>query len=960
MSGITRTDLYLRSLKVHNKSSNIMEMDLQGNLHLNTKNIISDVKEDLNLRSTGNQSISTVDGNLTLSSKNASVVLRNGSYVDADTLLYNYDNLEVDETDTNYFQNDEILKPYTNKGDVVSLRDDSLLIESLNDKKLTLYGNNGINLVSHNGIKTITDEDCFIQSNKKINLTSLGFITFNSERLISSIEENISFFSSTGDILLGGNGITNNGIKISSNTNNNFVGLGKDDDADRSLDIKISNSSNENNVKDGLKLENTDGSKNSNNNYINPEVLLSNTDTDTKISLGIGLNNNDENLKVIASKLSIGNNTYLRPLNNFTFSLQDIGNVITWTDDSFQANTINNIINNTTYGILALINNESNSQITNFGYQIGYINRQNFAYVRTETSSNMSLGTNGVNVVNITNTGNVGVGIETPNSSFQVNNTYGTRFNNKLDKNRRYFNSKSIQFLNGNILVLSCSFKNSLYNLEGFLYNSNNQLTDNFIVLENSKTEVVCSVDNIIDSNDLCVIAYCYKKNNSLNQERFFTETNIYRNNGTFYINNLKNTIEHSGDMTQNSLPNVKGVSSSVLNGYILVYNNIDTELDSNGNLYCMVQVFRNLVRGNQMSSIFNATNNLFSGTNSKLNSNIQNSKIIEIMSGYIGLEFDDLNNDILITNYNKITEINEDVNYHTFLQRFTLSESGQVFSLVRKNFDNSFFLPIKDEREHSLNDLDGYRNYFIDGTNIKIVESGTSSRKLKGVFYKKNTGGNVLGFFINNITLQQGTSYLNNGSTEIQEINESVDIDLIYDTPGIDVRSNGIYIISWINDNYIYYRQDSSTTGTIKSIVSDDAQQVVLLCTKDLTGEYKDTLIMWNNNNSNDITNYNSITIENIISNFNLVNIKNINSDFMIKNTGEINVSSQDKINLNDSIEIDKENNKVNIQTNLVLSNLSEEPISADTPGVNGQINYFNDQLYIYINDVWKRINLL
>ena len=960
MSGITRTDLYLRSLKVHNKSSNIMEMDLQGNLHLNTKNIISDVKEDLNLRSTGNQSISTVDGNLTLSSKNASVVLRNGSYVDADTLLYNYDNLEVDETDTNYFQNDEILKPYTNKGDVVSLRDDSLLIESLNDKKLTLYGNNGINLVSHNGIKTITDEDCFIQSNKKINLTSLGFITFNSERLISSIEENISFFSSTGDILLGGNGITNNGIKISSNTNNNFVGLGRDDDADRSLDIKISNSSNDNNVKNGLKLENTDGSKNSNNNYINPEVLLSNTDTDTKISLGIGLNNNDENLKVIASKLSIGNNTYLRPLNNFTFSLQDIGNVITWTDDSFQANTINNIINNTTYGILALINNESNSQITNFGYQIGYINRQNFAYVRTETSSNMSLGTNGVNVVNITNTGNVGVGIETPNSSFQVNNTYGTRFNNKLDKNRRYFNSKSIQFLNGNILVLSCSFKNSLYNLEGFLYNSNNQLTDNFIVLENSKTEVVCSVDNIIDSNDLCVIAYCYKKNNSLNQERFFTETNIYRNNGTFYINNLKNTIEHSGDMTQNSLPNVKGVSSSVLNGYILVYNNIDTELDSNGNLYCMVQVFRNLVRGNQMSSIFNATNNLFSGTNSKLNSNIQNSKIIEIMSGYIGLEFDDLNNDILITNYNKITEINEDVNYHTFLQRFTLSESGQVFSLVRKNFDNSFFLPIKDEREHSLNDLDGYRNYFIDGTNIKIVESGTSSRKLKGVFYKKNTGGNVLGFFINNITLQQGTSYLNNGSTEIQEINESVDIDLIYDTPGIDVRSNGIYIISWINDNYIYYRQDSSTTGTIKSIVSDDAQQVVLLCTKDLTGEYKDTLIMWNNNNSNDITNYNSITIENIISNFNLVNIKNINSDFMIKNTGEINVSSQDKINLNDSIEIDKENNKVNIQTNLVLSNLSEEPISADTPGVNGQINYFNDQLYIYINDVWKRINLL
>ena len=37
MSGLTRSDLYLRSLKVHNKSDNIMEMDLQGNLQFNTK-----------------------------------------------------------------------------------------------------------------------------------------------------------------------------------------------------------------------------------------------------------------------------------------------------------------------------------------------------------------------------------------------------------------------------------------------------------------------------------------------------------------------------------------------------------------------------------------------------------------------------------------------------------------------------------------------------------------------------------------------------------------------------------------------------------------------------------------------------------------------------------------------------------------------------------------------------------
>ena len=183
-----------------------------------------------------------------------------------------------------------------------------------------------------------------------------------------------------------------------------------------------------------------------------------------------------------------------------------------------------------------------------------------------------------MNVMNITNTGNIGVGVDTP-ASFQVKNAYGTKFNNKLDKNKVYFNSKTIQFSNGNILVVSTTLKNSLYNLEGFIYNSNNQLTDNFVILENSKSEVTCSLDNLVELNDLCVIAYCYKKNNSLNQERFFTETNIYRNDGLVYNKTLKNTIEHEGDMPGNSLPNVLSISNSILDGYILSYNDIDTNL---------------------------------------------------------------------------------------------------------------------------------------------------------------------------------------------------------------------------------------------------------------------------------------------------------------------------------------------------------------------------------------------
>ena len=50
------------------------------------------------------------------------------------------------------------------------------------------------------------------------------------------------------------------------------------------------------------------------------------------------------------------------------------------------------------------------------------------------------------------------------------------------------------------------------------------------------------------------------------------------------------------------------------------------------------------------------------------------------------------------------------------------------------------------------------------------------------------------------------------------------------------------------------------------------------------------------------------------------------------IKNTGEININSEDKINLNNSLEIDKENNLVNIQTNLVISSFDSDPITSET----------------------------
>ena len=94
--------------------------------------------------------------------------------------------------------------------------------------------------------------------------------------------------------------------------------------------------------------------------------------------------------------------------------------------------------------IAANINPESNSFVNNFQYQIGYINRNDNGYIRTETSSNLSLGQTKYN--EYSNTGNVGIGTEAPEGNLHVKNQCGLQFNNKLDKNRRYFNSNSINF----------------------------------------------------------------------------------------------------------------------------------------------------------------------------------------------------------------------------------------------------------------------------------------------------------------------------------------------------------------------------------------------------------------------------------------------------------------------------------------------------------------------------------
>ena len=799
---------------------------------------------------------------------------------------------------------------------------------------MTLYSNNGINNISHNNIQGITDKDYIIQANKRINLTSLGFITFNSERLISSTEEDISFFSTTGDILLGGNGVTNNGIKINSNLNNNFVGLGKVEDAKTNLDIEINNKSLDNNVKNGLTI-NSNGK-----NLINPEIILSNQLTDSVLSMGVGLDENELNLKIVASKLIINSKIYLKSLNNFTFNVKDIGNKIKWADNSFSTNTILDLLETSEHGILALINYHEEN-ISNFSYQIGQINRNDFGYLRTKKANDLFLGTNNKNILNITNSGDVGINTQNPNASFHIKNNYGCLFNNKLDKEKVYSNSNSIQFKNGTILVLSQSKKLLNYSLEGFFYNQNGEIINNITIVDKSKDEIIYSIDTLEDINDLCIIAYCYKKENSLKQNCYFTETNIFKNNGKIFSNTLKNIIQHDVNMNQNSFPNVKSfnfINQISLKGYLVSYN----ELGEQDKMYGMIQIFKNHLPGNVLNQPFNSTIDLYTN-NVKLNKSIVPSLIMEITSGYIGLEIDDLNNDIIVTYSNKITDSSAVINYHSFIQRFTVSQHNQLYTITRNNFGDNLFLDI------NVNDK---KNNKIIGTRIKLIEREEDYRNYNCIFYTKNIDGFKTGFYSKKIKIKNDTYSIINKKEN--DINESINNNLLIDIPTLDLISNNNYIISWTNGNKLLYRNDNEIEGNIQQIITKQPNQVFAKCIKDLKGSYKETLIMWNNLDNNDLLNYNSITMKNILSTFNLLKINNENSKFNIKNTGEFNLISNEKININNSLEVNKKN--VVVKSNLVLSHQNIEL----NEGTNGQLNYFNNKLFIYLNNKWNEINLL
>ena len=107
----------------------------------------------------------------------------------------------------------------------------------------------------------------------------------------------------------------------------------------------------------------------------------------------------------------------------------------------------------------------------------------------------------------------------------------------------------------------------------------------------------------MVDENDLFVVAYCYRKNNSSSNLVYFTESNVFKNDGTLLNNNLKKEIEHNSNFTHSSYPNVKGFKFDKDNlnvaGYALTYNDLVTSSTADTLVHSFLEIYVNKSPGN-------------------------------------------------------------------------------------------------------------------------------------------------------------------------------------------------------------------------------------------------------------------------------------------------------------------------------------------------------------------------
>ena len=918
MSHINRTEGIFRGIRIHNKDNNLLEMNQNGNYRLSSKNITNYSFNGINNISE-KDSIYKSNNNLILGSENGKIIIRNGNEIIEP--LFNYQSTNI---------NSEEPLNMKSKEDLEEVRNDSLLIESLDrNRSICLLSNNGINQISHGNINVVADSDINLQSHKNINVNSYENIILNSERIVSTVEDDIILISSHGDLKFGGDGINNIGLKVNSNYNKNYIGIGNINNiAERNLHIEVKETLVKSN-KNGILISGEEK------NDVYPDISLKNTSEGKLITnMSLGICDYFKNNIHFVKKININGDTYLESLDNYNFTLSDLNKEIIYKNENIK----NDIIKGLTQQDNKVLLNDSISdkEIEKFGYQECYIKNSNNAYLKTTTSSDLNIGVNNSNIINIKNNNNVGINNCNPTASLDISNKVGEVKNIRLDKDKNYFKPKGIQMKNGNCILFCNTQKNDLYNLEAFIYSDNNLITS-FIIYENSQSFIDYDVDTLCSKEDYFGVVFNYY--NGLN---YTTQVNIYDYAGNLINEGYKFSHIY---LEINSSPKIKSFSIDLekkikKSGFLLAIRDMTIE----GNIVSKILLFEDYEyqHVNQIIDL-----------EEKINDFIENNMDLKNNGKFIG------------KNNHKFITIDYNSNYNSFIINITcdiliksnLNNNEEIiyFGSLNEIFFNLDNLLLTKVVELNLDNINQYKlgkNIYINenpinmNSNYEICECNTlllkkTSGLLKICYYLRDTKKNK----IVNLILE---TYKSNNSYNDKFTNFKI-ID------NLDIYSNNLssyishtkgnnFLISYQYENKIkcYYSEED------KFIEMDsNLENPFLVKLLDNKGNYLSTLLLYENKELDNLYNYNSINFQEINSEGYIFKIKNPNNDISVNNNGNINI--------NGHIEINKQQKFTKIN-NLTISKVDSLPEEAKV----GMLNLYNNELYIYLNKNWKKIQLL
>ena len=545
MSGLNRTEAYYSGLKVHNKGNNILHMNSNGKYSLKTDSIHNFSFRNLKNISNTDSFYKSIDGNLNILTDNGNIILKSGN----NEILYNIkselNNIDLEEENEEYIY-------FIDLENLNNLRNNSLLIESLKNP-ICLYGNYGINNISHLNYKVISDREIILQALRKIRINTLGTLSLNTEKIIGSCQEDIILISSEGNIKLGGDGVNNAGLVID---NENLIHIGENNIGDigennishfpkKTMNINIKN-----------KLGNSDGISILGNES-NPELDLVKIKNNNQIRLSLGLGKEEKDINNIffGKFITEDNRFYINSLDNFIFSLDDIGNNIICNDSKFEIIDIKN-----------KNKAEINREFPNNDYQKIYINRQNCANLITKTNSNLYLGTNNIDILNFSKNGRLGINTKNIDASLHITNNYGKISNIRNNKNKKYFNYNFLQLQNTNFIIFAVGMVNEKYSLEAFLYNIDNVLIKHSILKDESFEIIDYDITLYSKLSNMFLIAFSYFTDSAV----FINEISIFRDNLLKKKGITKKIINE--DIERSGCPLIESLKINGFDGHIIVY----------------------------------------------------------------------------------------------------------------------------------------------------------------------------------------------------------------------------------------------------------------------------------------------------------------------------------------------------------------------------------------------------